>query len=310
MAITGEKIIFPVDYEQYCRLGFEAFDRKDYKTALNDFKEAYELSEDHTIHRLMVYTYMELEDYQAAKQVLLEHRKDYLTTGEDVMLYVDLLLKTREWITAHYVIADYKTYYAQLAQQETKLKMLEEADHLYRADEIKQQKQQLQVSSSLTRMEQMTLWKEAVYLPLEDYVEVVSATIPLSTTPLLIRATLLESLQHMCWSKSVQYLDFNEKLQEVQPSEIVTIQKAKHYQQFDEYCREALQHMPTIWQDIQAIMPLIYVLLLPDPDAVITSPKSFGEAFLVLLGLRETSSEKPEVQKALSILMPLFQEIG
>lgn len=290
---------FPTSYDDYMRLGLQAYEEENYQLAIEHLTQAYKIKPTQDVHELIVRSYTCLGEYQEAKNLVIEELPKYLREDSGVELYFDLLCETNEWITAHKLVISYDILKPKIEQ----LKFLEKAYQMYQKNQVEGLKEDLLKSKNNSPLYQMTLWKKAKFLPLYDYLSVVKRSLVEVDLCLLVRAHLLESLHSLQIKEKVNYLDINQKILSVKLSILPTMESDDNYQIFIHETQKLIEKEPQLLQHINKLLPFVFYCLLPTPDKYLKNPKKFARIFLSRFGfdkkfyLNMTDEEKDIIDK-------------
>lgn len=297
-----KKIKIPIDYDKEFHIGVNLFNEEKYKEAIPPLEEAYRLNQSFDIHRLLVICYMESHQYGEAKAVLRERLYDYTSNHEGRMIYLRLLIKTHEFITARMFIHEYKSIDAQLVDQLSTIQRDEEYLYSYHQEEYQIIMEQLHQIATKPMAEQQKIVKDALYLPVKYYEKVI---LPLLVSPqvnILIRAHLLETLHRLGCNRTIAYLLFNGQEVMVIPEELQDMFNSKSYVQLQTQIEIELASKPDMKKLLLKELPLMFSILYPYPERFIHSTHRFLHAMLYRYGVLEDKEEGQAFREDIQLL--------
>ena len=289
---------FPNTYDNFVRLGLEAYEAENYQQALTNFSQAYQLQPNFEIHQFMLRCYLSLENYDEAKKLLLEKKSSYLKSSDGLKLYFDLLCKTKEWITAHILIVQYP----ELHVYQEQLAFLEQDDYTYRTTYYEKLQLKLQTSLQSEPMEQLLVYKQANFLTLDLYYQIIIPLLNDQQLFLLVRAYLLDSLRALNYESEVSYLDLQQKSIQCRPSQLKERLHDTDYLALEQEIARRLAKEPHNLVQIKGLLPLIYYLLLPKPDEYLHNYQAFAAELLIQFGVWHQAQNNDSDEKIKQII--------
>lgn len=282
-----KKIKIPVDYDKEFRIGVNLFNEEKYGEAIQHLEAAYRLNQSFDIHRLLVICYIEHHDFTQAKETIRERLYDYTSDHEGRMIYLSVLKQTHEFVTAHMFIHDYQAIDPELTEQLPLLQRDEEYLYAYHAEKYRHIMEEMHQLATKSPMEQQQIVKNALYLPVKYYKQVVLPLLVSRSVNVLIRAHLLENLHHLDYKKQVSYLLFNGEQITVVPAKLQDMLNSKSYVQLETQIEIELASKPDMKRLLLQELPLMFAILYPYPEHFIHNTERFLHAMLYRYGVLE-----------------------
>lgn len=104
----GDQIEFPKNYGMYMQLAMSALERGNYEEATEHLKKAYQLKDENSLNILLVSSLYHNGQIKEALEYALEKQSFYEKNEKRLLLFVELLIQTNQFLQARKYIDDYK----------------------------------------------------------------------------------------------------------------------------------------------------------------------------------------------------------
>ncbi|WP_265459206.1 hypothetical protein [Enterococcus sp. HY326] len=278
---------FPNSREDFIRLGKEALEQGEQQKGLKLFHEAYEMEADFSLNLLIVHLMMETGDHQQALRLAQDYLSDYLKERQYFDLFFQLLLLNQQFLKAHEYLAQFEGHQDQtwldlLHQQLTQLE-----DYL---SQLEQQKL-ADLRRTLSTINQLTMQQQAGFIetliatPLNFFLEMAASILTDVQINYFSRLKVLEELIKLKRKESFTFRWFNEKEQQVIPSQLGLVENSTELAKIELFLTQQLEHQqPDLLQALLEEVRLHLTILFPFETETITAlggVQLFAESYLV-----------------------------
>lgn len=168
----GDQIEFPKNYGMYMQLAMSTLERGNYEEATEHLKKAYQLKDENSLNILLVSSLYHNGQVKEALDYALEKQSFYEKNEKRLLLFVELLIQTNQFLQARKYIDDYKNSAVKYADNWSRLsEELSDKQYEKEKERIEYEKtlvKDLYSLAAVSHEEQFKLVDEAAHLKTDN----------------------------------------------------------------------------------------------------------------------------------------------
>lgn len=293
------KIQFPLDSAAYLRKARLLLQEGKNKEALNFIEQAYELDKDIQINVFYAFMLSRFERYEDALEIMIEEKSIYMNSENHATLYTEMLIKTRNFIEAEYIIQKYKTDPAMIdmytwANLEQALAEERERASLEASVRREKIKLSLRKLEQYSHMVQVSKVREAEILDLSELQEVAQIVLVSTNISGTVQRYFLELLSNKGDQNLYSFQWFNQ-IKKICPVDLPKFDEVKLVDEISEEIEERLAKYPDLKIRVEIEIMHDLLLLYPYIEETIKDIDFWVEAYIRELDFFNYLELKPVV---------------
>lgn len=295
----SEKINFPLDSAAYLRKGRQFFNEGKNKEAFDFIEKAYELDNDIEINFYYAFMLSQFERYEEALEVMIQEKSIYVNSEKYATFYAKMLIKTKRFIEAEYIIQKYK-YDSVIIYERTwenlERELMEEREKANLEESARREriKKELRELDQYSNMVQARKAKEAEILDLSELQEVASIILVSNDISGTVQRYFLELLIRKGDQNTYSFQWFNQ-MKEVCPAVLPKFSDIKLIDKIFETMEKKLSKYPDLETRVRIEIMHDLLLLYPYIEETITDVDFWVDAYISTLDYFNYMKIKPMI---------------
>ena len=242
-------------FERHMLIGQKHVENKEFIEASEHFEKAYDIKDDLVANVSLTKSLMELEAYDVAYNIMVEHKKDYLQNKEYHDVYFTLLNKCHLFLEIEkFFLLSHVTV---KAEWEKNYEIAKDYQLVINQKKFNELKTLFLSIPEKKPLEQTMILKQMVYFPKEVFVELAKELIVAKQLPIFLRNELVNQLVQLKVEEEINLLTWEEVQREFIPSKGVSL--ADSYRD-SEIVKEVAEYytmnQPSLKQEVLQLMKL------------------------------------------------------